>query len=84
MHLLLWQANSLPLEIPGKPSYVILRVKLKQLKCSPRMGSLPYEMVNRYAISRIKRMTLGTIGRILAHPKAVENNYTMNVGEHNL
>ena len=48
------------------------------------MGSLPYEMVNRYAISRIKRMTLGTIGRILAHPKAVENNYTMNVGEHNL
>lgn len=46
------------------------------------MGLLPYEIVNRYAIARIKRMTLGTIGRILAAPKVVENNYTVNMGEH--
>ena len=82
LHLLLWQANSLPLEIPGKLNYFVPRVKLKQLKCSSRMGLLPYEIVNRYAIARIKRMTLGTIGRILAAPKVVENNYTVNMGEH--
>ena len=46
------------------------------------MGLLPCEIVNRYAISRIKKLILGTIGRILADPKVVENNYTVNMGEH--
>ena len=59
---------------------------MRQLKCSLRIGPLPYETANRYAVSRIKRMTLsiGTIQRILADPKVVKSSYTMDMGENHL